>query len=64
MKLTAEFYLTDNKDGHNLNGKLMLGENTADLGGVNVALAAFEKSLQGKQKLANIDGFTPNSVSV
>ena len=36
----------------------MTGEEIADLGGATIALAAYEKSLQGKQR-ATIDGFTP-----
>jgi putative endopeptidase len=46
-------------DSMHVNGKLTLGENIADLGGLTVAYAAFEKSLEGKPRPANIDGFTP-----
>lgn len=45
--------------GLNMNGKLTLGENIADLGGLTMAYAAFQKSLEGKPRPANIDGFTP-----
>ncbi len=41
------------------NGKLVVGESIADLGGVVVAYAAFQKSMEGKPRPANIDGFTP-----
>ncbi len=41
------------------NGKLVVGESIADLGGVVIAYAAFEKSMEGKPRPKNIDGFTP-----
>jgi putative endopeptidase len=41
------------------NGKLVLGESIADLGGLAIAYAAYEKSLQGKQRPPDKDGFTP-----
>ncbi len=40
------------------NGKLVLGEATADLGGLMISYDAFQKSMQGV-KPAKIDGFTP-----
>lgn len=46
------------KDIHH-NGKLVLGESIGDLGGAKVAYLAYEKSLQGKPRPADIDGFTP-----
>ncbi|MBS1810893.1 MAG: M13 family metallopeptidase [Acidobacteria bacterium] len=47
------------QDGLNVNGKLVLGESIGDLGGLTMAYYAFKKSLEGKPRPANIDGFTP-----
>ncbi len=41
------------------NGKLVLGESIGDLGGAKVAFLAYEKSLEGKPRPADIDGFNP-----
>jgi putative endopeptidase len=42
----------------NINGKFVLGEAIADLGGITIAYKAFEKSQAGKPRRV-IDGFTP-----
>ena len=41
------------------NGKLVLGESIGDLGGAKLAFMAYQKSLQGKPRPADLDGFTP-----
>ena len=41
------------------NGKLVEGESIADLGGVTLAYAAFQKSLHGKPGEKDASGFTP-----
>ncbi len=45
--------------GLHQNGKLVLGESIGDLGGLAIAYAAYEKSLEGKPHPKDLDGFTP-----
>jgi putative endopeptidase len=40
-------------------GELVVGESVADLGGLTVAYAAYQKSLEGKPRPKTINGFTP-----
>ena len=58
-QVVAQFNAFTVVDTLHVNGKLTLGENLADLGGLNVAYAAFKKTKQG-QSNQKIDGFTPD----
>ena len=47
------------EEGLHENGKLVEGESIADLGGLVISYAAFEKSLETHGRPGPIDGFTP-----
>ena len=46
-------------DSVHVNGKLTMGENLADIGGLTIAYQAFQKTAEAKAG-QKIDGFTPN----
>ena len=58
-KVVAQYNGFAVNDSLHLNGKLTLGENLADLGGLNIAYEAFKKTEEGKSD-KKIDGFTPD----
>ncbi|MFL6216459.1 MAG: M13 family metallopeptidase [Blastocatellia bacterium] len=57
--IVNQFSSYEVEPGLHENGKLVAGESIADLGGLTLAYAAFEKSLEGKPRPKEIDGFTP-----
>ncbi len=58
-KVVGQYNALTVLDTLHVNGRLTLGENIADLGGVNVAYQAFKKTKQG-QSTEKIDGLTPD----
>ncbi|MBX3689047.1 M13 family metallopeptidase [Dokdonella sp.] len=60
-KLVKQFNAYEALPGKHVNGQLTLGENIADLGGLNVAWDAFQKVLKTHpQENHKIDGYTPD----
>ena len=43
---------------HKVNGALTIGENIGDLGGLGIAIKAYELSLDGEAEAPEIDGYT------
>jgi predicted metalloendopeptidase len=57
--VVKQFDAFEVEPGLNQNGKLVVGESVADLGGLTVAYAAYRKSLEGKPRPKTVAGFTP-----
>ena len=57
-KCVEEQYDSYVYDGQHVNGKLVLGEATADLGGLGIAYRAYRKTLEGKGQPPLIDGLS------
>jgi putative endopeptidase len=56
--IVKQFDSFEVEPGLHENGKLVEGESIADLGGLTIAYAALQKTLEGKPVPAPIDGFT------
>ncbi len=57
-KCVEDQYASYVYEGQHTNGKLVLGEATADLGGLGIAYRAYHISREGKPAAAKIDGLT------
>ncbi len=57
-KCVEDQYASYEFEGQHVNGKLVLGEAIADLGGVGIAYKAYQMSLAGKSAPAPIDGLS------
>lgn len=57
-QLVAQFDAYEPLEGLHVQGKLTLGENIGDLGGVNVAFDGMQKYFETHEKPADVDGFT------
>lgn len=58
-QVVAQYNAFTVDDSLHVNGRLTLGENLADLGGLNIAYEAFKRTKEG-QSNTKIDGFTPD----
>jgi len=60
-RLVKQFDAYEPLPGKHVNGKLTLGENIADLGGLNVAFDALQEDLKKHpDRNKNVDGYTPD----
>jgi putative endopeptidase len=57
--LVKQFDAYEALPGEHVNGKLTLGENIGDLGGLTIAYAALQRALAAGGRPGLIDGFTP-----
>ncbi len=57
-KCVEDQYASYEYEGQHVNGKLVLGEATADLGGLGIAYRAYHMSREGKPAAPKIDGLT------
>ncbi len=57
--VVRQFSSYEVEPGLHQKGELVVGESVADLGGLTVAYAAYQKSLEGKPRPKGINGFTP-----
>ncbi|HUJ39801.1 MAG TPA: M13 family metallopeptidase [Candidatus Acidoferrales bacterium] len=57
--IVKQFDSYEAEPGLHEQGKLVEGESIADFGGLTISFRAFETTLQGQPRPADIDGFTP-----